>query len=124
MQVPKQITFRNMDRSEFVETAVQEKIAKLESMTGRLTSCRVAVEALHRSHHKGHLYRVRIDVTLPGAELVVGNEHHDKHAHEDVYVAVRDAFDAMARRLRKTEDKRHEKSGIPKEIEGMAPSAG
>lgn len=123
MQVPKQITFRNMDRSEFVEAAVHEKITKLESMTERLTSCRVAVEALHRSHHKGHLYRVRVDVTLPGAELVVGNEHHDKHAHEDVYVAIRDAFDAMARQLRKTEDKRHEKSGMPKELPAEAGGA-
>ena len=115
MNVAAQVTFRNMDRSEFVEAAVHERITKLDSMAERLTSCRVAVEALHRHHHKGHLYHVRIDVTLPGKELVVGHEGHDKHAHEDVYVAVRDAFGAMERQLRKAEDKRHEKTGMPKE---------
>jgi cold shock CspA family protein/ribosome-associated translation inhibitor RaiA len=95
-----------MDRSEYVENAILEKVDKLEGLAERLTSCRVAVEALHRHHHKGHLYRVRIDLTLPGKELVVGHEGHDKHAHEDVYVAVRDAFNAMQRRLQKSEDKR------------------
>ena len=115
MQVGTQVTFRNMDRSEFVEAATLEKVAKLESVVEKLTSCRVAIEALHRSHHKGHLYHVRIDVTLPGAELVVGNEGHDKQAHEDVYVALRDAFDAMTRMIRKTEDRRHDKTGAPKE---------
>lgn len=116
MQVPTQITFRNFDRSEFIENAIHEKVAKLEAMTDRLTSCRVAVEALHRHQHKGHLYHVRIDLTLPGKELVIGHEGHDKHAHEDVYVAIRDAFGAMGRMVRKAEDKRHEKSGMPKEV--------
>lgn len=109
MNVTTQVTFRNMDRSEFVEEAVLEKIKKLEDMTERLTSCRVAVETLHRHHHKGNLHHVRVDVTLPGKELVVGHEGHDKHAHEDVYVAIRDAFNAMGRMIRKAEDKRHDK---------------
>ena len=105
MKVPVQVTFRNMDPSEYVEQNIHEKIAKLETLSDHLTSCRVAVEALHRSHVKGKLYHVRIDLVLPGKELVVGHEGHDKHAHEDVYVAVRDAFDAMTRMLKKKLDK-------------------
>lgn len=116
MQVPAQVTFRNLDRSEFIENAVLEKIEKLEHVTDRVTSCRVAVEALHRHQHKGHLYHVRIDLTVPGKELVVGHEGHDKHAHEDVYVAIRDAFNAMTRMLRKAEDKRHGHPGMATEV--------
>lgn len=58
------------------------------------------VEAKHH-HHKGNLYHVRIDITTPRNELVVSREHHDEH--ENVYVAIRDAFnsrDPAARRLR------------------------
>lgn len=106
MKVPVQVNFRNMDRSQAVEDNILDKVQKLETFSPRLISCRVAVESLHRNHHKGLLYHVRIDVTLPGKELIVGHESHDKHAHEDVYVAVRDAFDSMTRMVRKTADRR------------------
>ena len=82
MQSPLEISFRNMDRSDAVEARVRENAEKLEQVFDRITSCRVVVEATHRHHHKGNLYHVSID-----------------HAHEDVYVAVRDAFKAARRRL-------------------------
>ena len=77
-------------------------------------SCRVAVEAPHKHHHKGKLYHVRINITVPDKELVVSREPDQHHAHEDVYVAIRDAFDAMRRQLedyarrRRGKVKRHE----------------
>lgn len=99
MQVPLQITFRNMDPSEAVETKIRERAAKLERFAAHINSCRVIVEAPHKHHHKGGLYQVLIDITVPGKELVVSRTPHDNHAHEDVYVAVRDAFDAARRQL-------------------------
>jgi ribosomal subunit interface protein len=99
MQGPLEINFRGMDRSDAVEARVREKAAWLESFHDRIMSCRVTVEAPHRHQHKGRIYTVGVDVTVPGAELVVNRDPGADHAHEDVYVAIRDAFDAAKRRL-------------------------
>ncbi len=99
MELPLQITFRHMDPSEAVEANIHEKTQKLERFFDRITSCRVVIEAPHRHHHKGKLYSVRIDMSVPGKELVVTHNGPKNHAHEDVYVAIRDAFSAAVRQL-------------------------
>jgi len=99
MQRPLQISFRNMDASDAVEARIREKARILDRLYDRMSACRVTVEAPHRHHHKGNLYRVRIDLTVPGGELAVDRSPPERHAHEDVYVAIRDAFDAAVRRL-------------------------
>ncbi len=99
MKLPLQITFRNMDRSETIETNIREKAAKLDQFFEHIMSCRVVVEAHHKHHHKGNIYHVRIDMTVPGDELVVSRDPKQNQAHEDPYVAVRDAFDAARRQL-------------------------
>ena len=99
MQSPLQITWRNLEASDAVESAVREKAQKLERFAEHITSCKVIIEAPHKHHHQGNIYHVKIDITLPGAEILE-NKHSDKHhAHEDVYVAIRDAFDAARRQL-------------------------
>ena len=99
MQIPVQITFRGVHASAAIESRIREKAAKLESVHDRITSCRVVVESPHRHHQKGRLYLIRIDVTVPGSELVVNTEKRRHHSHENVYVAIRDAFNAMRRQL-------------------------
>ena len=100
MQTPLQITFRDMEPSAAVEERIREKAGKLEQYHGNIISCRVMVEAPHGHKHQGKLFQVRIDLGVPDGELVVTHAHHHKdHAHEDVYVAIRDAFDAMKRQL-------------------------
>lgn len=99
MRIPLQITFRNLPPSEAIETAIREKAQKLERYFDRITSCRVVVEAPHKHHHQGKLYEVRIDITIPGHEIVVSRDNHDKHAHEDLYVSIRDAFAAAQTQL-------------------------
>jgi ribosomal subunit interface protein len=99
MEIPAQITFRNMDHSDAIEARILERIEKLELFFDRITTCRVVVEAPERRHHKGKLYHVSVDIVVPGAELVVNRHPKDKHAHEDVYVAIRDAFNAAQRRI-------------------------
>ena len=99
MQLPLQITFRYMEPSAAIEARIRERVAKLDRFYDRIMSCRVIVEAPHRHHHQGKLYHVRVDLTVPGGELVVSREPAEHHAHEDVYVAIRDAFDAAQRRL-------------------------
>lgn len=100
MEIPVQISFRNMDPSEAVAAKAQEKAEKLETYFDRITSCRVMIEAPHRHSHKGRLYHVRIDLGVPGRpDIVVNHSQSDKHAHEDIYVALRDSFEAAKRQL-------------------------
>jgi ribosomal subunit interface protein len=94
MIVPLQITFRDMPVSEAVEQRIREKAAKLERFSDRITGCHVVVEMPQRHKHQGKLHSVHIDLTVPGAELAV-----NRIEHEDVYVAVRDAFSAAQRQL-------------------------
>ena len=99
MQLPLQVVFRNMEPSAAVETKIRERAEQLERTYSPIMSCRVAVEAHHKHHHQGNLYHVRVDLKVPNAEIVASRDPGEHHAHEDVFVAVRDAFDAVRRRL-------------------------
>jgi len=94
-----QITFRDIPKSDAVEADIREKAAKLDQFYDSIMGCRVIVEAPHGHHHKGKLYHVSVDLTVPDGELVVNRDPSGRHAHEDVYVAIRDAFDAIRRQL-------------------------
>lgn len=99
MAVSVQVTFHNMDRSEAIEARIRERAAELEQFFDRITACRVAVDVKNRHQRKGRLYHVRIDLTVPGREIIVSRTPGSDHAHEDAHVAVRDAFDAARRQL-------------------------
>jgi ribosomal subunit interface protein len=99
MQVPLEIVFHNVDRSPAVEADIRERVAKLEQFAPNITSCRVTVEAPHKHHQQGNIYTVRVDLRYPGGEAVANRSPSAHHAHEDVYVAVRDAFKAARRQL-------------------------
>jgi len=99
MQSPAEIVFRDMPRSDALEQNITDRIAKLEKKFDHITSCNVVIEESHNHKHQGKLFHVRINLHVPEKELVVSREKHDKQAHEDPYVAVRDAFNAMQRQL-------------------------
>ncbi len=99
MQIPLQISFRNMEPSPAVETKVKEQAEKLDQYFSRIMSCRVMIEAPDRHKRKGKLYHVRIEIGVPGKELIADRSPKEKHAHEDIYVAIRNAFDAARRQL-------------------------
>jgi cold shock CspA family protein/ribosome-associated translation inhibitor RaiA len=107
MILPLQITFHDVDKSEALETKIREVATKLDQFHESIMSCRVVVEAPHRRHRTGKLYHLRIDVSVPGKELVVDREPGDRDAHEDPYVMVRDAFDAMERKIKDYDRRRH-----------------
>jgi ribosomal subunit interface protein len=94
MQRPVQITFRDIAPSEAIETHIREKAGKLEEFFPYITGCHVALEMPHKHKHQGKLCNVRIDLRVPGGEIVVNRDEH-----EDMYVALRDAFDAAKRQL-------------------------
>ena len=114
MQLPVQVTFRGLSQSDALESLIREHAEKLDQFYSHIMSCRVVFEAQHRHQHQGKLYHVRIELSVPGQELVVSREQHDNPAHEDGYVVVRDAFQAARRQLeefaqrRRRETKAHE----------------
>lgn len=105
MQQPLQITFRDIPHSDSVEEVIREKAAKLDQYFDKIMSCRVTIESPHSHHHQGSLYHVTVDITVPGNELVASRSTDKNHAHEDVYVALRDAFDAAKRQLQEYKGK-------------------
>jgi len=100
------ISFRNVDGSDAVTEKVNEKFAKLQALCDQIMSCHVIIEALNKNQNKGNLFSVSIDLAVPNQKLVVSHASHKDHAHEDVYVALRDAFDAMTKQLETYLDKR------------------
>lgn len=99
MQTPLEILFVDIPASPAAEARIRKRVARLERRFDGITSCHVYVAEPHRHHRKGKSFEVRVEVRVPGAELAVTNKPGNAHAHEDVYVAIRDSFDAMERQL-------------------------
>lgn len=94
MQIPLQITLRNVARSETVEASIRRRAEKLDRYHRRIVRCRVVVEIPSRHRQQGKEFVVRLDIKLPGSEIVITHDHH-----EDLYAALHDAFHAAQRRL-------------------------
>lgn len=106
MKLPLEIVFRNVARTEEIEERIRSKASKLDRFFDRITGCRVVVEAPHKHHHKGNNYHVRIELSVPGGELVV-NRDPQIPDHEDLKIALRDAFQAAQRQLQAYSRKRN-----------------
>jgi ribosomal subunit interface protein len=97
MKQPLAISFLGMDRSDALEVSARRHAEKLDRFTRDLVSCKVIIALEQKHQHQGRPYAVRLDITIPGHELVT-----TRAQHEDAYVALRDAFDAMRRQLLRT----------------------
>lgn len=94
MRDPVEITLRGIAHSAALERYVGDQALKLDRVCDRLQSCHVVAEAVHRPKQQCAQFAVRLNITLPGTEVVVNREHG-----EDVFNAVRDAFDAAGLQL-------------------------
>ena len=121
MQTQAQVSFDDIPIDEAVRDGALEHIAQLETFYSRITGCHVVIAQPHRHHREGRLYSVRVDVRVPGGEIVVNREHPLDHAHEDVFVALRDSFAAARRRL---EDHVRRQRGVEKMHEARGSVAG
>ena len=112
MSIPLNIAFRDFEPTESVRSAVVDHVEKLESYVDRISSCRVTLSAPHRHQHKGRIYHVSIQLHLPGKDIVVDREAEKNSDHEDIYVAIRDAFRAVERKLEEHMRKRRDASKV------------
>jgi ribosomal subunit interface protein len=95
MKVPIQITFHDIAPSEAVEAKIRERLDALDQFSPHIVRCEVWIDAPHRHRRKGRRYTVRIRVTAHQGELRVDRQP----AQDDIYIAIRDAFDAIRRQL-------------------------
>ena len=104
-----QVVFHNIDQTNAIANAVQKRINKLERYCDQIITGRVVLDSPHNNHHKGKVYSVGLEIHTPSKEVRVNQEQHDNSAHENLYIAIRDAFNAAERQL-KSVDKKHRKA--------------
>jgi len=121
MQLPVKITYRGLEKTKKIDDLVLEYAARLEKFCDHINRCDVAVEQPNHAHHKGNLYRVRIDLTVAGGhELVADEKQSDNGSHDPLTKVVHDAFKTMERELRRVVEKQrrevktHARSRSPK----------
>ena len=95
MDRPLQLTFHNLSHSDAVEQDVRDRVEKLDSIYDHLTGCRVVIDSPHRNQNRSKTFAVRIEMAVPGQELVVSREPIG-----DLQSAINDAFETAKRRLR------------------------
>ncbi len=95
MRVPLEITSRNVDLTDDLNELIREKAKKLDAVFENIISCRVMIDMPHRSQQSGSAYNVRIEMTIPGGELVVKRE-----PHADLFVAISKTFEIASRQLK------------------------
>ncbi|MFG0333022.1 MAG: HPF/RaiA family ribosome-associated protein [Maioricimonas sp. JB049] len=100
MAIPLELSFRNLDHDPVIEQEIHGYVAKLEEFFDRIISCKVVVEAPHQRHRQGNLFQVRIRLAVPRSEIVVDRASGSSPEHEDLHVAVRDAFKSARRQLK------------------------
>ena len=118
MKLPVHILFHGMERSDAVDASAREYARKLESLASDIIACHVSIDLEQKHKQQGRLFGVRIDLTLPGHELVV-----NRVQNEDAYLALRDAFDNMKRQIEDAVSKRQQRVKKPAPVLPEAPDA-
>jgi cold shock CspA family protein/ribosome-associated translation inhibitor RaiA len=100
MQVPLDISYEDLEGTPSLQARIEREASKLERLSDRITACHVALIGRSGRCRHGDLFQVRIRISSPGrADVVVDRNPGADHAHEDPYVAIRDAFNAARRGL-------------------------
>ena len=90
-----QITFRSIANSSAVKYYVEKYFNKINRMYHRIQKCRVTIETTKKHSHKGKIFLISINITVPGKELVTRKKNNN------LYVAIRDGFDTIEKLLDK-----------------------
>ncbi|MFO7445452.1 MAG: HPF/RaiA family ribosome-associated protein [Ignavibacteriaceae bacterium] len=102
MQVPLEIYYKDVNKTDSIEELIRSKVSKLEKMCDYITSCSVAVERPHSTVRRGNPYRIRIDMRLPpGNEVIVTKEPGDNDKDDPLQAVIRDAFEAAEKQIKK-----------------------
>ncbi|WP_175812195.1 HPF/RaiA family ribosome-associated protein [Burkholderia contaminans] len=105
MKLPFELIFHGMSHSDALEAAAARHISRLDRVRQDITHCRIEVELDEKHHQQGKPFNARIKIMAPGLELVSSKEHH-----EDVYVALHNAFGNVTRMLQNSARKQRGRS--------------
>jgi ribosome-associated translation inhibitor RaiA len=108
MAIQLQATYRSFSPPIKAESRIQQRLKSLERLHQGIQSCALIAEKFHDHQLRGTVYRVAIAAMLSGGETIADHDHHNQHSHEDLFVALDDAFDALERVL-----KTHSKDPAP-----------
>ena len=107
MQVAPQIIFHDIDRSQWVENYIAERLGRLDRFADRITSCRVTLAQEQASQHKGNRYSVLIEVRVPPQHDLAVRKHREIHdMHTELPALINLAFGAAERQLKRTAELR------------------
>ncbi|MGI9533545.1 MAG: HPF/RaiA family ribosome-associated protein [Thermodesulfobacteriota bacterium] len=99
MDIPLQITYHNIKKSEVLEKKIQERVKKLEKFFDHIISCRVVIDIPHKHKIKGNVYSIKIEIHVPNEEIVVTRSNEFDKIHKFPNVMIKDAFNAAKRQL-------------------------
>jgi len=106
MEKPLQIAYRDIDKTEAVDSLIRQKAEKLEKLYQHITSCEVVVAKPQQHQTSGSPYRVRIDLRVPpGHELVVRHEPGQGEMHDSLETVIRNTFESAWRQLKRLKEK-------------------
>ncbi|WP_414566714.1 MULTISPECIES: HPF/RaiA family ribosome-associated protein [unclassified Anabaena] len=109
MKISPEITYRNVEKTNAIDSLIQEKIAKLELVCNYINSCHIAIEKTHDRPRSGSPYRVRIDMTVPpGHEIVAESNPGESNQYDPLDAVIRDAFNAARQQLIKLSERQQE----------------
>jgi cold shock CspA family protein len=128
MDLPLELTFREVEKTESLEALILEKVGKLERICDYINGCRIVVEKPQTHQERGNPFRVRIDVTVPPRhELVAERGPMEGNVQEQLPHVIRETFDAMERQLKalvekqRGEEKRHPEQMVEALIDRLIP---
>lgn len=102
MQVPLEISYHNIEGSQWIDDYIGERAEHLNTICEGLIACRVVVERSQHQHQKGNPFRVRVEATLPPQKDLIGDK---EGVVEDPQVQlrpiIRHAFDAVEKQATK-----------------------
>src|SRR5919197_5843475 len=103
MQVMPQVIFHDVDRSDWVENYIVERLRRLERFAEGITSCRVTLTQEQSSHQKGNRYSVMVEVRMPPQhDLAVKKQKDIRDMQTQLPALVNLAFGAIERQLKRT----------------------
>ncbi|MFP4314636.1 MAG: HPF/RaiA family ribosome-associated protein [Desulfovibrionales bacterium] len=121
MEVPLQVSYREVDKNDFVEDLIRKKVDKLEQVCDHIISCHVAIEQDQKFQRVGSPFRVRLDLRVPpGHQVVVKRESSGGDIHDKLPEVIRDAFGAARRKLKKLTEKQQGKTKVHPEQQAVA----
>lgn len=107
------LNLRGVEDEAGLAEKIRRRVRRLDRYHEGIQHCQVWVEAPHGHHRQGRLYEVRLRITVPEGEIVVGGQPQT----DDLQVALRSAFDAARRQL---EDQARRRRGDVKSHRGAA----